>query len=79
MAEKRDSSLDAMEFEPTGEKAQQLHSLQQARQASDDEHVTDLKEALKVNYKACLWSAMISLTIVMEGKSDLSKAVAARN
>lgn len=79
MDEKRPPSLDGMEFGSSGEKAQQLHSLQQAQQASDDEHVTDLKEALKVNYKACLWSAMISLTIVMEGKSNPTTAAVARN
>lgn len=43
------------------------HSIQEAQAASAAEHSTTLREALKENWKAVLWSAAISLTIVMEG------------
>jgi SP family general alpha glucoside:H+ symporter-like MFS transporter len=39
----------------------------EAQQASADEHESTIWEALKHNYKAVLWSAAISLTIIMEG------------
>ncbi|KAJ3459610.1 hypothetical protein MRS44_015683 [Fusarium solani] len=45
----------------------QLHSLEEAQAASAAEHSTTLRQALRENWKAVLWSAVISLTIVMEG------------
>ncbi|KAF5856328.1 hypothetical protein ETB97_007512 [Aspergillus alliaceus] len=39
----------------------------EALQASTYEHEATVWEALKYNYKAVLWSAAISLTIIMEG------------
>ena len=38
-----------------------------ALQASTDEHEATVWEALRHNYKAVLWSAAISLSIIMEG------------
>ena len=38
-----------------------------AQQASEAEHQASFWEALKTNRKAVLWSAAISLTIIMEG------------
>lgn len=46
------------------ENLQQLHD---AQAANIEEHNTTLKQALRENWKAVLWSAAISLTIVMEG------------
>ncbi|KAK7421995.1 hypothetical protein QQZ08_009716 [Neonectria magnoliae] len=43
------------------------YSLQEAQAASAAEHKTTLRQALRENWKAVLWSAVISLTIVMEG------------
>jgi MFS transporter, SP family, general alpha glucoside:H+ symporter len=45
----------------------QLQSLEDAQAANIAEHEITLKEALRVNWKAVVWSAVISLTIVMEG------------
>ncbi|KAF4978362.1 hypothetical protein FZEAL_5237, partial [Fusarium zealandicum] len=45
----------------------QLHSFEEAQAASAAEHATTLKQALRENWKAVLWSSAISLTIVMEG------------
>jgi SP family general alpha glucoside:H+ symporter-like MFS transporter len=45
----------------------QLHLLQDAQTANAEEHNTTLAKALKENWKAAMWSAIISLTIVMEG------------
>lgn len=42
-------------------------STKDAKLASDIEHETTLWQALKTNRKAALWSAAISLTIIMEG------------
>ena len=39
----------------------------EAKIASDTEHQTTLWQALKSNKKAAVWSAIISLTIIMEG------------
>lgn len=39
----------------------------EAKIASDAEHETTVWQALKQNKKAVAWSAVISLTIVMEG------------
>ena len=44
-----------------------LHSLQEAQMAAAEEHSVGLKQALRENWKAAMWSAIISLTIVMEG------------
>lgn len=44
-----------------------IQRLQEAQGASIAEHEMTLKEALRVNWKAVMWSAIISLTIVMEG------------
>ncbi|KAF4971313.1 hypothetical protein FSARC_1832 [Fusarium sarcochroum] len=44
-----------------------LHCLEEAQAASAAEHATTLKQALRENWKAVLWSSVISLTIVMEG------------
>lgn len=44
-----------------------MHSLEDAQAANIAEHEITLKQALKQNWKAVLWSAAISLTIVMEG------------
>lgn len=44
-----------------------IQTLQDAQGASIAEHEMTLKEALRVNWKAVMWSAIISLTIVMEG------------
>lgn len=40
---------------------------QEAQQASDAEHSTTFKQAMRENWKSALWSAVISLGIVMEG------------
>lgn len=45
----------------------QMLSVEEAQAASDSEHDISLKQALRENWKACLWSMAISLTIVMEG------------
>lgn len=42
-------------------------SIEEAQIASAAEHATTFQEALRENWKAALWSAVISLTIVMEG------------
>lgn len=39
----------------------------EAQQASAAEHEATFWQALKTNHKAALWSAAISLTIIMEG------------
>lgn len=44
-----------------------LHTLQDAQLAAAEEHSVGLKQALRENWKAAMWSAIISLTIVMEG------------
>lgn len=42
-------------------------STEEAQAANLAEHQITLKQALRENWKAVLWSAVISLTIVMEG------------
>lgn len=42
-------------------------ALQDAKQATDDEHAQTLMQALKENRKAVMWSMLISMTIIMEG------------
>lgn len=44
-----------------------MQTLQDAQTANIAEHEMTLKEALRQNWKAVMWSAIISLTIVMEG------------
>lgn len=44
-----------------------VQSFREAQAASKAEHDTDLRTALRENWKAALWSLVISLTIVMEG------------
>jgi hypothetical protein len=44
-----------------------LHDLHEAQAASAAEHNTTFRQAMRENYKAVLWSAAISLTLVMEG------------
>lgn len=39
----------------------------EAKIAAQNEHETTLWQALKSNKKAALWSAVISLTVIMEG------------
>lgn len=56
----------------TAEKAAQDHvedvgATKEAKVASQREHETTLWEALKQHKKAAIWSAIISLTIIMEG------------
>lgn len=45
----------------------QAYSLEQAQAASAAEHETTFKQAVRESWKAALWSAVISLTIVMKG------------
>lgn len=54
----------AHEFEH--EKAD-LARREEAREASAAEHGTTWQQALRENWRAAMWSAVISLTIVMEG------------
>lgn len=61
--EKRES-VAAEHYDHTKANAQQLHD---AQAANAEEHNTTLKQALRENWKAVLWSSAISLTIVMEG------------
>jgi MFS transporter, SP family, general alpha glucoside:H+ symporter len=43
------------------------NALQQAKQATDEEHAQTLMQALRQNRKAVFWSVMISMSIIMEG------------
>ena len=49
------------------EESHKLQDLREAQAASNAEHNTTFIQALRENYKAVLWSAAISLTLVMEG------------
>lgn len=42
-------------------------AIDDARQASDEEHAQTLWQAIVANRKAVIWSMMISMTIIMEG------------
>lgn len=42
-------------------------AIQEAKQASDEEHAQTLAQALRANWKAVAWSMLISLSIIMEG------------
>jgi len=43
------------------------NALQEAKQATEDEHAQTLLQAIKENRRAVLWSVLISMTIIMEG------------
>jgi SP family general alpha glucoside:H+ symporter-like MFS transporter len=49
------------------EQIESTDATKEARIAAQTEHETTLWQALKSNKKAALWSAIISLTIIMEG------------
>lgn len=42
-------------------------AIDDARQASDEEHAQTLWQAISANRKAVIWSMLISMTIIMEG------------
>ena len=44
-----------------------VNAILEAKQATDDEHVQTLFQALRENRKAVFWSVMISMSIIMEG------------
>lgn len=44
-----------------------IHQIEEAQAASAAEHATTFRQAMRESWKAALWSAVISLTIVMEG------------
>ena len=44
----------------------------EAKQATDDEHAQTLWQALRENRRAVMWSMLISMTIIMEGRVSLS-------
>lgn len=46
---------------------EEVEATKEAKIAAEAEHQTTLWQALKNNKKAALWSAVISLTIIMEG------------
>jgi hypothetical protein len=43
------------------------NALAEAHAASDAEHATTVSQAFRENWRAAMWSAVISLTLVMEG------------
>lgn len=44
-----------------------FNAIFEAKQATDEEHAQTLRQALKENRKAVMWSVLISMTIIMEG------------
>lgn len=42
-------------------------AITEAKQATDDEHMQTLMQALRENRKAVMWSVLISMSIIMEG------------
>lgn len=44
-----------------------VENTKEAKLAAQAEHETTLWQALKSNKKAAMWSAVISLTVIMEG------------
>ena len=42
-------------------------SIDEAKNASDNEHNATFWQSVKTHRKACLWSALISMSIIMEG------------
>lgn len=65
MADK-DRPIEDVDIEDVDPK-DNLQSVKGAQAASAAEHATTFKQALRESWKAALWSAVISLTIVMEG------------
>lgn len=51
-----------------------VDALVQAKHASDQEHSQTFLQALKANKKAAMWSAAISMSIVMEGYDTILMA-----
>jgi SP family general alpha glucoside:H+ symporter-like MFS transporter len=49
-------------------------AVNEARQASDDEHSQTLMQALRENRKAVMWSVLISVSIIMEGYDTILMA-----
>ena len=64
--EKGGNALHDPEPDDAGMKAH-VYSVEQAQAATAAEHGTTFKQAIRESWKAALWSAVISLTIVMEG------------
>lgn len=67
MNEKIDNRDAASHVEQDDDPKENLHALQDAQTAAAEEHSVSLKQALSENWKAAMWSAIISLAIVMEG------------
>ncbi len=44
-----------------------MGAIDEAKNASDNEHSMEFWEAIKTHKKAAFWSAVISMSIVMEG------------
>lgn len=42
-------------------------SVDAARAANDEEHTTTVAQALKIHWKAVMWSLIVSMSIIMEG------------
>lgn len=68
----RDNSLDAgqpqADHVPVVKTADGFEqSLDAARAANDEEHTTTVVEALKIHWKAVMWSLIVSMSIIMEG------------
>lgn len=57
---------EAIDHEHDDPKAN-VHQIEEAQAASAAEHATTFRQAMRESWKAALWSAVISLTIVMEG------------
>jgi hypothetical protein len=57
---------NAVEKNPT-DHIENVEVTKEAKLAAQAEHQTTLWQALKSNKKAAIWSAIISLTIIMEG------------
>lgn len=51
----------------TKEHIEDVECIEDAKLANQREHETTFWQALKSNRKAAMWSAIISLTIIMEG------------
>lgn len=67
MNEKIDTRGPVPDAEQYEDPKANLHSLQEAQTAAAEEQSVDFKQALRENWKAAMWSAVLSLTIVMEG------------
>lgn len=44
-----------------------LIDFQEAQRAFEGEHNVPFRQAIRENWKAAMWSAVVSLTIIMEG------------